>query len=65
MWLYPFRRMQYAFLPRPIHAGGLHGVEFYKRYYRLWHFLVAESALVVGGLLVTWTAFVPGLLHLA
>jgi len=65
MWLYPFRRMQYAFLPRPIHAGGLHGVEFYKRYYRLWHFLVAESALVVGGLLVTWTTFVPGLLHLA
>ncbi len=65
MWLYPFRRKQYAVLPRPIHAGGLHGIEFYKRYYRLWHFLVAESALMMGGLLVTWTTFMPELLRLA
>jgi hypothetical protein len=49
MWLYPFRRKQYALLQRPIHAGGLHGKEFYKRYYRLWHFFVAESAFMMGG----------------
>jgi len=57
MWLYPFRRKQYALLPRPIHAGGLYGKEFYKQYYRLWHFLVAESVLIMGGLLVAWTTF--------
>jgi hypothetical protein len=65
MWLYPFRRKQYAVWPRPIHAGGLHGVEFYKRYYRLRHFLVAESALMMGGLLVTGATLAPGLLPLA
>ena len=65
MWLYPFRRRQYALLPRPIHAGGLYGKEFYKQYYRLWHFFVAESALVVGGLLVTGMRFMPRLFHLA
>jgi hypothetical protein len=64
MWLYPIRHKQYALLPRPIHAGGLHGVEFYRRYYRLWHFLVAESALIMGGLFVTWATFMPGLFHL-
>lgn len=65
MWLYPLRRKQYALLPRPIHAGGLYGKEFYKQYYRLWHFVVAESALVVGGLVVTGMTFMPGLFHLA
>ena len=65
MWLYPFRRKQYALLPRPIHAGGLYGKEFYKRYYRLWHFLVAESVFMMGGLFVTWMTFMPGLFHLA
>jgi len=65
MWLYPFRRKQYALLPRPIHAGGLHGKEFYKQYYRLWHFLVAESVLIMGGLLVAWTTFMPTWFHLA
>jgi len=65
MWLYPFRRKQYALLPRPIHAGGLHGVEFYKRYYRLWHFLVAEAVLVCGGLVVTGMTFMPTLFRLA
>jgi hypothetical protein len=65
MWLYPFQRKQYALLPRPIHAGGLHGKEFYKQYYRLWHFLVAESALMAGGLLVSWATFMPDLLRLA
>jgi len=65
MWMYPFRRKQYALLPRPIHAGGLHGKEFYKQYYRLWHFLVAESALVCGGVVVAGMAFVPRLFQLA
>ena len=65
MWLYPFRRKQYALLPRPIHAGGLYGKEFYKHYYSLRHFLVAESALVLGGLVVTGTTFMPWLFHLA
>jgi hypothetical protein len=65
MWLYPFRRKQYALLPRPIHAGGLYGKEFYKQYYRLWHFIVAESALVAGGLVVTGMTFMPRLFHLA
>jgi hypothetical protein len=65
MWLYPFRRKQYALLPRPIHAGGLHGVEFYKHYYRLWHFFVAESVFIMGGLLVTGMTFMPGMFHLA
>jgi hypothetical protein len=61
MWLYPFRRKQYALLPRPIHAEGLYGKEFYKHYYSLRHFLVAESALVVGGLILTGTTFMPWL----
>jgi hypothetical protein len=65
MWLYPIRRKQYALLPRPIHAGGLHGKEFYKQYYRLWHFLVAELALACGGLIVTGMTFMPRLFHLA
>lgn len=59
MWLYPLRRKQYALLPRPIHDGGLHGKEFYKHYYSLWHFLVAESALVLGGLFVTGMTCMP------
>jgi hypothetical protein len=65
MWFYPLRRRQYALWPRPIHAGGLYGKEFYKQYYRLWHFFVAESALVVGGLFVTGMTFMPRLFHLA
>ena len=65
MWLYPFRRQQYALLPRPIHGGGLYGKEFYKHYYSLRHFLVAEVALVLGGLVVTGTTFMPWLFHLA
>jgi hypothetical protein len=65
MWLYPFRRKQYALLPRPIHAGGLYGKEFYKQYYRLWHFFVAESVLVCSGLVVTGMTFMPRLFHLA
>lgn len=59
MWLYPFRRKQYALLPQPIHDGGLHGKEFYKRYYGLRHFLVAELALVFGGLVVTGMTVMP------
>ena len=65
MWLYPFRRQQYALLPCPIHEGGLHGKEFYQYYYSLRHFLVAESVLVLGGLVVTGTTFMPWLFHLA
>ncbi len=65
MWLYPFRRKQYALLPRPIHAGGLYGKAFYKQYYRLWHFLVTESILMSGGLLMTWMTFMPEWFHLA
>ncbi len=52
MWLYPFRRKQYALLPRPIHSGELYGAAFYKQYYRLWHFAIAEAALLAGGLFV-------------
>jgi hypothetical protein len=59
MWLYPLRRNQYALLPQPIHGGGLYGKEFYKHYYSLRHFLVAESALVLGGLAVTGMTFMP------
>jgi membrane-bound metal-dependent hydrolase YbcI (DUF457 family) len=58
MWLYPFRRKQYALLPRPIHADGLHGKAFYRRYYGLWHFAVAEAVLLVGGLIVTGATFI-------
>lgn len=58
MWLYPFCRKQYALLPRPIHADGLHGKEFYKQYYRLWHFAVAEAVLLVGGLIITGATFI-------
>jgi hypothetical protein len=65
MWLYPFRRQQYALLPCPIHEGGLHGKEFYQYYYSLRHFLVAEAALVLGGLVVTGMTFVPRLFGLA
>jgi hypothetical protein len=65
MWLYPFRRKQYALLPRPIHAGGLYGKDFYKQYYRLWYFIVAESALMGGGLVVTGMTFMPRLFQLA
>lgn len=59
MWLYPLRRKQYALLPRPIHDGGLHGREFYRHYYSLRHFVVAESALVLGGLVVTGVTCMP------
>jgi hypothetical protein len=55
MWLYPLRRKQYALLPRPIHAGGLHGLDF----------LVAESLLISGGLIVSGMTFMPRLFHLA
>ena len=59
MWLYPLRRKQYALLPRPIHDGGLHGIEFYRHYYSLRHFYLAESALVLGGLVVTGVTCMP------
>jgi len=59
MWLYPFRRKQYALLARPIHKGGLYGKAFYKQYYQHWHFVVAESALLVGGLIVTGLTVMP------
>jgi len=65
MWLYPFRRKQYALLPRPIHGDGLYGREFYRHYYSLRHFLVAESALVLGGLAVTGMTFMPWLFRWA
>jgi membrane-bound metal-dependent hydrolase YbcI (DUF457 family) len=58
MWLYPFRRQQYALLPRSIHTGELHGKEFYRHYYRLRHFVLAEGVLLAGGLIVTGTLFV-------
>jgi len=65
MWLYPFRRQQYALMPQPIHGSGLYGKEFYKHYYSLRHFLVAEVTLAIGGLIVTWMTFAPGLFYLA
>lgn len=65
MWLYPFCRKQYALLPQPIHGSGLHGTQFYKHYYGLRHFLVAESALVIGGLVVTGMTCMPWLLQWA
>jgi len=64
MWLYPFCRKQYALLPRPIHGDELYGRAFYKYYYGLRHFLVAELVLTLGGLVVVGITFMPALLRM-
>jgi len=53
MWLWPWRRRQYALWPRDLHAPGVRGLAFYRRYYRQPLFLALElSLLVLAGAIV-------------
>ncbi len=46
MWLWPWRRRQYAMLPRDLHAAGVRGLAFYRRYYRQPLLLALELSLL-------------------
>lgn len=49
MWLWPFSRQQFALFPRNLHAGGVHGIDFYRRHIRCARIIVPEITLLVGG----------------
>jgi len=49
MWLWPFNRRQLALFPRNLHAGGAHGLAFYRRHVRCWRIIVPEILLLAGG----------------
>lgn len=53
MWLWPWRRCQYALWPRNLHAAGVHGLAFYRRYYRQPLLLLMEVSLIALALIIT------------
>lgn len=52
MWLWPWRRRQYALSPRPLHVAGVRGVAFYRRYFRQPILLLLELALLAGAVAI-------------
>ncbi|MCS6962499.1 MAG: metal-dependent hydrolase [Thermoflexus sp.] len=55
MWLWPWRRRQYALWPRNLHAAGARGLAFYRRYYRQPLLLLIElSLLTVASMILGW-----------
>ena len=53
MWLWPMSRQQFSLFPRRLHAGGAHGLRFYRRHVRCWYIMVPEVGLLLGASLLT------------
>jgi len=54
MWLWPLSWRQYALFPRNLHAGGVHGLRFYRRHVRCRRVMIPEVMLLVGGSLLAF-----------
>jgi hypothetical protein len=52
MWLWPLSRRQFSLFPRNLHAGGAHGLRFYRRHVRCARVFVPEVALLASGSLL-------------
>ena len=52
MWLWPLSRRQFSLFPRNLHAGGAHGLRFYKRHVRCRRVFVPEVLFLASGSLV-------------
>jgi hypothetical protein len=52
MWLWPLSRRQFSMFPRNLHAGGVHGLRFYRRHVRCARVFVPEVALLASGSLI-------------
>jgi hypothetical protein len=52
MWLWPLSRRQFSLFPRNLHAGGVHGLRFYRRHVRCARVFVPEVALLTSGSLL-------------
>jgi len=52
MWLWPLSRRQFSLFPRNLHAGGVHGLRFYRRHVRCARVFVPEVTLLVSGSLL-------------
>jgi hypothetical protein len=52
MWLWPLSRRQFGLFPRNLHAGGVHGLRFYRRHVHCARVFVPEVTLLVGGSLL-------------
>jgi hypothetical protein len=58
MWFWPLSRRQFSLFPRNLHAGGVHGLRFYRRHVRCARVFVPEVALLASGsLLAVHTLF--------
>lgn len=61
MWLWPLNRRQFSLFPRNLHAGGVHGLRFYRRHVRCARVFVPEVALLASGSLLAAHALFWGL----
>jgi hypothetical protein len=61
MWLWPLSRRQFSLFPRNLHAGGAHGLRFYRRHVRCARVFVPEVALLAGGSLLAMRTLIWGL----
>jgi hypothetical protein len=52
MWLWPLSRRQFSLFPRNLHAGGVHGLRFYRRHVRCARVFVPEVTLLASGSLL-------------
>jgi hypothetical protein len=52
MWLWPLSRHQFSLFPRNLHAGGVHGMRFYRRHVRCARVFVPELVFLAGGSLL-------------
>ena len=58
MWFWPLSRRKFSLFPRNLHAGGVHGLRFYRRHVRCARVFVPEVALLASGsLLAVHTLF--------
>ncbi|MER3399531.1 MAG: hypothetical protein C4313_00085 [Thermoflexus sp.] len=57
MWLWPWRKRQYALFPRPLHREGARGTAFYRIYYRQPLFVAVEVLLTAAAAVILAQAF--------
>jgi hypothetical protein len=61
MWLWPLNHRQFGLFPRNLHAGGVHGLRFYRRHVRCARVFVPEVALLASGSLLAMHTLLWGL----
>jgi hypothetical protein len=61
MWLWPLNRRQFGLFPRNLHAGGVHGLRFYRRHVRCARVFVPEIALMASGSLLAMHTLLWGI----